>query len=170
MSFDAGSHAVFTNGATLTLNDSLIIAASGAIPDVHLNLSSNLVAGTYTLATYNPSDSSGAFNPTPVIDTGSFAAGTTNYITTAGGQVNLVVSDVTLYPPVLSGITMSGGAIILGFSGTNGQTWEILTSTNVATPLANWEVVTNGTFSGVPVNYTNSSIAEPQRYYNITSP
>jgi hypothetical protein len=161
---------VFTNGAILTLTNSLIIAASGTIPNVHLNLSSNLVAGTYTLATYNTSGSSGAFKPTPVINTGSFAAGTTNYITTADGQVNLVVSGVTLYPPVLSGITMSGGAIILSFSGTNGQTWEILTSTDVAKPLTNWDVVTNGTFSGEPVNYTNSSIAEPQRYYRITSP
>ena len=95
VSFSAGSHAVFTNGATLTLTNSLIIAASGTIPDVHLNLSNNVPVGTYTLATYNTSGSSGAFNPTPVIDTGSFAAGTTNYITTAGGQVNLVVSDVT---------------------------------------------------------------------------
>ena len=55
-------------------------------------------------------------------------------------------------------------------SGTNGQTWKILTSTNVAKPLANWDVVTNGTFSGVPVNYTNFSITERQRYYRIKSP
>ena len=95
VTFNSGSHAVFTNGATLTLTNSLIIAASGTIPDVILNLSNNVPAGTYTLATYNPVGSSGAFKSMAgATNSGSFVPSTTNYITTAGGQVNLVVLNL----------------------------------------------------------------------------
>ena len=95
VTFNSGSHALFTNGATLTLTNSLIIATSGTIPDVILNLSNNLPAGTYTLATYNPVGSNGAFKSMAgATNSGSFAPNTTNYITTAGGQVNLNVLNL----------------------------------------------------------------------------
>ena len=93
--FNSGSHALFTNGATLKFTNSLILSATAPIPDVILDLSNNVPPGTYTLATYNTSGSSGAFNSVVgVTNSGSFAANTTNYITTAGGQVNLVVLNV----------------------------------------------------------------------------
>ena len=80
------------------------------------------------------------------------------------------MSGGTLTPPVVDSFGLGGGGIVLSFSGPSGQTWKVLTSTNVAKPLANWDVAANGTFAGATVNYTNTSIAEPQRYYRVTSP
>jgi autotransporter-associated beta strand protein len=95
VTFNSGSHALFTNGASLKFTNSLIIATGGTLPAVILNLSNNVPAGTYTLATYNASGSSGAFNAlVAATNSGSFAANTTNYITTAGGQVNLNVLNL----------------------------------------------------------------------------
>jgi len=71
---------------------------------------------------------------------------------------------------VVESFGLVGGGMVLSFSGTNGQAWTILTTTNATLPLANWDVVTNGTFAGVPVSYTNTSPVDPQRYYRIACP
>lgn len=92
VTYNSGSHAAFTNGSSLTLSSSLIIAASGTIPDVHVNLPSTPVPGDYTLATYNVSGSSGAFNSTPIIDSGSLGANTATIVTGSGTVVLHVVA------------------------------------------------------------------------------
>jgi autotransporter-associated beta strand protein len=147
VTFNSGSHAMFTNGTTLTLTNSLIIAASGTIADVILNLSSNVPAGTYTLATYNQVGSSGAFNAlVSATNSGSFAPNTTNYITTAAGQVNLNV--LNLY-------TLNYGAGVNGFiSGATNQTVVSGGSGNAVTAVS------------APgyhfVNWSDSSTANPR--------
>jgi len=52
--------------------------------------------------------------------------------------------------PTISGITVSGGNIVItGMNNTgSGGTYHVLSSTNLAAPLTNWTVLTNGTFSG----------------------
>jgi autotransporter-associated beta strand protein len=98
VTFAPGSFALFTNGSKLKLSGSLIANTNVVL----LNLPPNLGAGIYTLATYNTNGSSGVFANTPVIangswfPAGSFAPNTTNYIVTAGGQVNLVVQSVPI--------------------------------------------------------------------------
>jgi autotransporter-associated beta strand protein len=115
VNFNSGSYALFTNGATLKFTNSLIIATGGTLPAVILNLSNNVPAGTYTLATYNTSGSSGAFNAlVAATNSGSFAPNTTNYITTTAGQVNLNV--LNLY--TLNYAAGANGSI----SGTTNQT------------------------------------------------
>jgi autotransporter-associated beta strand protein len=91
VTFVSGALAVFTQGSPLAIGGTLTVNANV----VHVNLPSNLGAGTYTLATYTSSGSSGAFNVNPVVDSGSFASGTTTSITTSGGNVNLVVQNIT---------------------------------------------------------------------------
>ena len=96
VSFNAGSHAVFTNGATLTLTNSLIIVGSGTIPDVHLNLPAGLAGYRDLHAGHlRRGRSSGAFNPTPVINSGSLASGASASISTSGGVVSLTVANIT---------------------------------------------------------------------------
>jgi autotransporter-associated beta strand protein len=84
----SGVKAMFTNGGKLTIAGSL--TASGN--PIHLSLSSNVPPGYYLLATC-AGGAIGAFAPTPVIASGSFAAGTTNYFisTPTDGQVWLTV-------------------------------------------------------------------------------
>ena len=93
-----GAFALFTHGAPLTLSGSLIL--NGNI--VHLNLPSNLAAGTYILATYNTTGSSGSFAATPVIDSGSVVEGSYMTITTGSGNVSLIVSAT---PPATCAVT-----------------------------------------------------------------
>jgi autotransporter-associated beta strand protein len=150
--FNSGSHALLTNGATLALTNSLIIAASGTIPDVILNLSNNVPAGTYTLATYNPIGSSGAFNSVVgFTNSGSFAANTTNYITTAGGQVNLVVLNLyTLNYAASANGSISGSTNQVVASGGSG-------SAVTAVPAAGYHFV----------NWSDSSTANPRMDTNV---
>ena len=113
--FGFGAYALFTNGATLTISGSLTLNNN----TVELNLSNNVPAGTYLLANY--SGGSGSFNATPTIaNGGSFAANTTNYITTTGGQVKLVVLNT--YTVTYNANGLSGSAPTGANAYTNGAT------------------------------------------------
>lgn len=105
VTFSAGSHILLTGGTVLTVGGSLTVAGSGSLPDVHLAISNNVPSGNYTLATYNPAGSSGAFNSTPVLDSGSFAAGTRARIVTSAGSVVLQVA--ANHPPVAAAMTVT---------------------------------------------------------------
>jgi hypothetical protein len=76
-----------------------------------------------------------------------------------------------LTPPVLSGYgPLSGTSFPLTFSGPSGQSYQVLSSTNVALPLASWSVLDSGTFGASPVNYTNTSATNALEFYRIVSP
>ena len=144
VTFDAGAMAIFTNGSKLTISGSL--TATDNV--VRLNLPVALTAGTYLLATYNPVGSSGSFASAPVIaNGGSFAANTTQFITTAGGQVNLVVLDT--YTLTYDGNTSDSGLVpVDGNAYTNGATVTVLGNTGSLAKtnyvFANWNTATNG--------------------------
>ena len=93
VTYASGALAHFTKGSplaiagTLSLNDNV----------VHLVLPTDLRGGTYTLATYLATGSTGSFNGTPVIDSGSLVAGSTASVTTGSGFVKLVVSGGSDY-------------------------------------------------------------------------
>ncbi|HSY17560.1 MAG TPA: Ig-like domain repeat protein [Candidatus Acidoferrales bacterium] len=91
VTYNASALAVFTQGSPLAIGGTLTLNANV----VHLNLPSNLGVGSYALATYTSSGSSGAFNSTPVVDSGSLASGTTASISTGGGNVTLIVQNTT---------------------------------------------------------------------------
>jgi len=76
-------------------------------------------------------------------------------------------------PPTISSITVSGGNIVI--TGTNndgsGGTYHVLTSTNLALPLASWTVLTNGTFSGSGnFSVTNVMGGSRQAFYILQVP
>ena len=67
--------------------------------------------------------------------------------TNTPGQINLIVQLPT--PPVIGGIKLSGGNLVLsGSGGTAFGTYYVLTSTNVATPLTNWTRLLTNQFDG----------------------
>ena len=65
---------------------------------------------------------------------------------------------------------LSGSSFPLTFSGPNGQTYKVLTSTNVALPLARWIQLSNGTFGTTPVTYTDTAATNRAQFYRIVSP
>lgn len=192
----AGQALLATNGATATINGSLNAAAgsmviSSAISTPTLNVTGGaftlggstqfevdvnnggtpLSAGSYKLISAGASGS--VVGPAPAAVTvggDGLAAGATASLSISGGELYLDVVGGVMPPstPVIGGIQVSGGQAVLTFSGTNG-TWFVLSSTNVALPLADWATNATGTFSsmGSIVNWTNSSPVDPQRFYTI---
>lgn len=65
---------------------------------------------------------------------------------------------------------LSGTSFPLTFGGPIGQSYQVLTSTNVALPLASWAVLSAGTFGASPVTYTDTSATNGQQFYIIKSP
>jgi hypothetical protein len=88
--------------------------------------------------------------------------------TPASGTLQVVAASLT--PPTLSGFGPVAGGFALTFSGPSGQSYQVLSSTNVALPLINWSVLTSGTFGASPVNYTNTPATAPHQFYRIGSP
>jgi autotransporter-associated beta strand protein len=82
----------------------------------------------------------------------------------------LVVTSTPPYQPVLSSANLVNGGLVLQFSGTNGQSYKVLSSTNLNVALSNWTAVSSGTLTGSTVNYTNAPTTDPQRFFIITSP
>jgi len=75
--------------------------------------------------------------------------------------------------PTISGITVSGGNIVItGMNNTgSGGTYHVLSSTNLAAPLTNWTVLTNGTFSGSGnFSITNAMGGSRQEFYILQVP
>ena len=68
-------------------------------------------------------------------------------------------------PPVVSG----GNLVLKGSGGAPGGTYYLLTTTNVAGPLANWTRLSINTFSatGIFSNAVPINLSEPQRFYAL---
>jgi autotransporter-associated beta strand protein len=160
------------NTPTLTVTGGALTLAAGSPVTVNVNNSGNgLTAGSYKLIAKGSGGSVAGTVPTGVTVGGDgLATDAAAALSISAGELYLVVTGGTLYPPVVESFGLGGGGVVLSFSGTNGQTWKVLTSTNLTKPLANWDIATNGTFAGATVCYTNTAPVDPQRYYRITSP
>jgi autotransporter-associated beta strand protein len=85
VTYASGAKAIFTPGQTLKIMGALILNNNV----VNVNVPANLSGGTYTLATYNTTGSSGTFATVPVAVNGTLSPLAT--ITTANGTVKLYV-------------------------------------------------------------------------------
>lgn len=75
--------------------------------------------------------------------------------------------------PSINGISQSGTNLIFSVTGgLAGGSWDLLTSTDVASPVASWTTNISGIFDEFGnVNFTNAiDLTEPQRYFLINSP
>jgi autotransporter-associated beta strand protein len=196
-SLAASQSLLATNGATATVNGNLNVSsasvtmtnvpgtptinvtggaltlASGIPFTVNVNNSGTpLGTGTYKLISKGTGGSVAGTAPASVTVGGDgLSGGATVALSISGGELYLVVNGGgTLYPPVIHNFGFIGTSAVLSFSGTNGQTWRVLTSTNVAAPYYSWIAVASGTFSGSVVNYTNASTAEPKRFFRVACP
>jgi autotransporter-associated beta strand protein len=81
----------------------------------------------------------------------------------AGITVNRVVT------PHLSALTRSGSAFSFTVTGTNGQHYTLLSSTNVAASLATWTTNQQGLFIGNSLTYTNTPV-DTKRFFDVRTP
>jgi autotransporter-associated beta strand protein len=83
----------------------------------------------------------------------------------------LAVSYTALNPPTLSGfVQLNSTSFQLTFSGSSGQTYQVLCSTNLALPLSSWTTQSSGIFGAAPVIYTDTNSMNQQLFYRIQSP
>jgi autotransporter-associated beta strand protein len=90
-------------------------------------------------------------------------------------QLNNGIIKVAAGPaqPVIGSTVVSGGNLI--FSGTGGTalgSYSVLTTTNIATPLAGWTILSTSTFDATGAfSVTNAiSASTPQRFYLLKTP
>ena len=82
-----------------------------------------------------------------------------------------VVAGVVQQPHITS-IALSGSNLIIsGTNGTAGQQFNVLESTNLLVPLANWTPISTNTFSGSAFSVTNTvNPLAPQNFYLLRLP
>lgn len=98
---------------------------------------------------------------------GSYTLVVTNALGTVTSQVAVLT---VLTPPTILGQQYLDGSFKLNFSGPAGQTYRILTSTNVAGPISTWIVLANGTFPFLGTFTDSSASNDSVRFYLIASP
>jgi fibronectin-binding autotransporter adhesin len=79
----------------------------------------------------------------------------------------------TLLPPAISSLTYGGtNVIVSGTQGAPNGSYYVLTSTDVALPLAGWDFVSTNTFDALGnFSFTNAvDPGDPQRFYRIQLP
>ena len=168
-------NAASTNNFAVTTSGgaSNLVAVAGTLAPngsvIHVTSGTALGAGTYTLFTYG-STSGTVFNATPVFDVAPAASAA--IVDTGSGQINLVINAAA---PSFSGITTSGSDITLNATGGSASgSVTVLSSTNLALPLAQWTTVTTGSFD-VFGNYSHTitgalSSGQPQQFYILQMP
>jgi autotransporter-associated beta strand protein len=163
VNFGSGSLAVnYTNGTpVLTISGPLTAANNNVTVNV---LGTSLGVGNYTLATYNPTGSSGSFNTTPIITGAGLASGNVGAISTGGGNVKLVVT-----PPLKIAFTNSGNVLTLSWPvGYLGSQLQIQTNSLAVGLSTNW-VTLPGSGSVTSMKFTNNP-ANGSVFYRLVGP
>jgi PKD repeat protein len=90
----------------------------------------------------------------------------------AGGSSSATQNIVVKPKPVLNKPVLSGSNLILsGVNGPAGQQYRILSTTNVALPLASWTPVYTNTFNADgSYGYTNSTLVNKADFLLLVSP
>ncbi|HWF19547.1 MAG TPA: autotransporter-associated beta strand repeat-containing protein, partial [Verrucomicrobiae bacterium] len=157
---DATHPVLYVSSGALNLSGSgLTVSNAAATP---------LGAGTYNLIQVASQNLSVAGTNVTVTGTG-LAAGAAASLAVNGGNLNLVVVNTSVPVPVINSVVVSGNCLI--FSGTNGpnnQTYEVITSTNLSTPLHLWTPIQTNSFSGTGTfSVTNSIATTNQLFFGI---
>jgi hypothetical protein len=92
-------------------------------------------------------------------------------VTNLAGSVTSDVAVLTvLAPPAILGQQFLDGSFRLAFTGPDGQTYQILTSTNPALAMESWTMLTNGTFPASGPFIHSSATNDWIRFYRVISP
>jgi fibronectin-binding autotransporter adhesin len=144
-----------TGITTLTLGGTLTVTNTGtdtlAVGDSFKLFTAGTYTGAFTNYNLPPLGAGLAWNTAPLVTNGTLAV-------------------VSVAPPILSRASLTGENVKLSFSGTSGQSYRVLFSTNLTLAVTNWTVLTNGTFGAGSVAYTNGPATNRTVFYRIASP
>ena len=176
---------------TLTLNSTLNLTGGQAAMTVGKTggtLANDAVTGittlTYggTLSVTNAGPDALALGDSFKLFTAAGYTGTfTNYnlpplatnLTWYTGQLatNGTLSVIAFVTPTIAGITApGGGGVSFNVSGTLGQAYRVLSSTNLFLPATNWLVLTNATFGTNAAAFTDRRATNQTGFYRLVSP
>ena len=168
LTLSSGAELYFELGAT-NASDKVVVSGALALGGTLnvINLA-GFVTNTYVLFTYGGALSGNL----PAI--GMMPSGYTGTLNTnTSGQVKLVVQTVSSSSPVFSGASLANGNLTLsGSGGTANGNYYVLMTTNLVTPLAQWQFIatnrfdTNGNFTVTNLVYTDA----PARFYRLQLP
>ena len=170
--FSSGAKAVFTvTRDPVTEANSTPLTVTGVMTynttEVHVNLPANLPSGTYTLATSSATPT-GSLTATPVVDSGSYAAGFTSAtvsLDTANKRLLLTVNGLPTNPSQLAITSVNGGAtptVGVAFNVTvqaqdaNGVARRVLADTAVTLSVTTGTGSLSGTVTGTILSGTSS--------------
>jgi len=88
------------------------------------------------------------------------------------GAVELQVVSVANAPVLNNPVVQIGGALNFSFASSSNTDFTVLTTTNLALPLADWTILTPA-IQGAPGQYQFTDLAAtnyPQRFYGVVSP
>lgn len=144
---------------------SLIVAGTNTI-----NISDpSLPLGTNTLFSYTGTIGGSGFAEFKLGTLPSLPAGASASLRNTGSAVQLVIAQ--LVAPVLSRtVSRSAAGFGMSFTGVNGQSYRVLTSTNLTLPLTNWLALTNGVFGAGQINFLDIGATNQHQFYRVTSP
>jgi hypothetical protein len=92
-------------------------------------------------------------------------------VSNAAGVVTSAVATLTvLAPPAILDQQFLDDGFRFTFAGPEGQTYKILASTNVASPMALWMVLTSGTFPVSEPFIDTSATNDQVKFYRVLSP
>ena len=146
------------------VNKSLSPAQTNDIASVSGTLNSSGV-GTLTVSNMGPAlvvgDRFKLFNKAvPNGSTLGVSGGGVQWANNLQVDGSISVTSLTVPMPVINSVILQDNGTNLVFSGTNGPVgggYSVLSSTNMATPLANWVLQASGTFNGTGgFSYTNA--------------
>lgn len=172
-----------SNNVSLDGTTYLKLNAATGTNDVLVSTGSFTYGGTLTVANLGGSFTAGqtfqlfsaASAPTGSFSTLNLPApgaglGWSNNLAAAGRLI--VVSVAPPVQPFLTSVSLSGGSLVIsGTNGTVGQSFSILSSTNLTTPLSQWTLVGTNTFGGASFSITNAvSPAALQNFYLLRVP
>ena len=183
---NTGSIGTLTFNNTVTFNGAQVrikLAKSGATltRDQLTGITTFTEGGTLTVTNLGP-DTLAAGDSFKLFNANSYSGAFTNFNlpplatnlqwNTSQLALNGTLAVIAVTPPVITGsAAVSGGQWQFTFSGNSGQTYKILTSTDLLLPVTSWLVLTNGTFGAGPVTFTNSlTPGAVAGYFRITSP
>jgi hypothetical protein len=99
----------------------------------------------------------------------------TNFITVASTFTNTLpagtVSLVTFFPaqPVLTGISLGASTAQIRFAGPYGQSYRVISTSDLSVPRNQWPVVSSGVFGSSGIVFTDGLQAGAQ-FYGVVSP
>ena len=137
----------------------------GGTLQVNLDVSSELLASGDSINLFDAASYAGAF---AAIQPATPGEGLSWDLSSLGVNGTLRVTGAPPAAPEIEGVTVSGDGIVFsGTGGVPGGTYYVLTSTNVALPLANWTRATTNLFDGAGAFSVTNAVDPnvPHRFY-----